>query len=128
MSTKIVADKPEKVAETKEVGERTLLINSIEFGVFRITIPKNYTVTFGLQQPGSERNYAQDGTRGSTLRIYDGTASSKKQVCAFPGIAAFRDIALKVEYMELGDAGEPVWNTQDGGEFISSKAFKALKK
>ena len=59
----------------------------------RITVPKDWKVTFGPIVPGGQRR-GYDGSAPNCLRFYE---SNDKQRAIFTGVTSFRDTSIPVE-------------------------------
>lgn len=88
-----------------DVDLRTLLVQD-RSGVFKVTVPASWKVTFSAFMPGHG-----GGPRdlGPSLRIYEGR---DKQRACFTNVVAFRDLSMPMERARMVD-GEPVWETDD---------------
>lgn len=101
----------------KEEGKRTYILNMRDGTKQKITVPKNWKLTFGPLVPGSK-----DGNVNSrdalVLRIYEGNKDNQRAV--FTDVASWRDtndLQIEVEKVDTQQKGVRV-NVEGEGEKI----------
>lgn len=82
-------------AQPKPEGEKTLLLTMRDGTQKKITIPREWKVTFGPLVPGSKDASVNSG--GATaLRLWSGSKGSEVQHAVFTNVESFRDMSIRV--------------------------------
>lgn len=101
-------------------GTKTLLCKLKDGTQRKLTIPKEYKVTFGTLIPGGKNPV--DPERGLALRIYSGSGKDQ-QHAVFTDVVSFRDTSLgileekievqeKMAYVEVEGEGRQAMNVE----------------
>jgi len=77
------------MTKAKEIGETTYLLEMKSGTQKKITVPSNWTLTFGALVPGAQSHGGKLG-----LRLW---GPGKVQKAVFQDVESFRDIAMKLE-------------------------------
>lgn len=73
---------------TTQQEQVTYLLHMRSGDLKKVTVPADWTVTFGALYPGKDQNSGRTG-----LRFYKG----KQQKAVFTDVDAFRDMSIKIE-------------------------------
>lgn len=108
--------------KTKE-GEKITYVVETDRGVFRMTIPDSWKVTYSKVIPSQTVRYSEEIY---CLRIYE---SENKQRAVFLGVKNFyASNMIDIEVPESVDGGKIVWSRVEGEDFLGNLAFDGLKK
>lgn len=100
---------------------RTLLVKDGS-GMFKVTIPEDWKVTFGrLYGSSGPRDY---GSSEMGLRIYETEA---KQRAVFTGVQWFRDLSIPVDRLVVAESGTSSWTRDENGS-TESRSVKRTRK
>lgn len=111
---------------TTEIDKKEYIIDS-DKGIFKITIPSSWKVTYGRVQPTECGGYGGSGADQFCVRIYE---TEKQQRAIFTGVKSFRDLGIKLEIPNgFGKENQlPEWIVaEEGIELFSKNIMNALK-